>query len=128
MCSEENIKKLRDIKERIAYILELCNEMGIVKALKDVKEKQPAIVMHLIVINENLQKLQDSFDINMTDIFTKEDIRGLKAIRNIASHDYEGLNLEIIEDVIRFKLPPIQVKIDEFLAHTSSKIKKYSRK
>ncbi|GAD20149.1 HepT-like ribonuclease domain-containing protein [Helicobacter fennelliae] len=128
MCSEENIKKLRDIKERIAYILELCNEIGIVKALKDVKEKQPAIVMHLIVINENLQKLQDSFDINMADIFTKEDIRGLKAIRNIASHDYEGLNLEIIEDVIRFKLPPIQEKINEFLANTSSKIKKYSRK
>lgn len=91
MCSEENVKKLRDIKERITYILELCNEIGIVQALKDVKEKQPAIVMHLIVINENLQKLQDSFDINMADIFTKEDIRGLKAIRNIASHDYEGL-------------------------------------
>lgn len=28
MCSEENIKKLRDIKERITYILELCNEKG----------------------------------------------------------------------------------------------------
>lgn len=84
--------------------------------------------MHLVVINENLQKIQDDFDINLTEIFTKEDIRGLRAIRNIASHDYDGLNLGIIEDVIRYKLPPIQEKIINFLENINSNNKKRYRK
>lgn len=90
--------------------------MGVVKALKDTKEKQPAIIMHLIVCSENLQKLQDDFDINIAEIFTKGDIRGFKAIRNIASHDYEDLNLGIIEEVIRHKLPGIEKNISDFVS------------
>lgn len=128
MFNQESLERLSDIKERITYIFEICNEIGIVKALGDVKEKQPAIIMHLVVINENLQKIQDDFDINLTEIFTKEDIRGLRAIRNIASHDYDGLNLGIIEDVIRYKLPPIQEKIINFLENINSNNKKHYRK
>lgn len=128
MFNQESLERLSDIKERIAYIFEICNEIGIVKALKDVKEKQPAIIMHLVVINENLQKIQDNFDINLTEIFTKEDIRGLRAIRNIASHDYDGLNLGIIEDVIRYKLLPIQEKIINFLENINSNNRKHYRK
>lgn len=110
----ENLKKLRDIKNRIDFIFELCEE-GLVKALSDVKQKQPAIIMHLVVCNENLQKIQDNYEADILELFNKNDIRGLKAIRNIASHDYEGLNLEIIEEIIRYRLPPIREKIALFL-------------
>lgn len=116
MSSEESLRRLSEIKSRISYIFELCKEVGVVKALKDTKEKQPAIIMHLIVCSENLQKLQDDFDINIAEIFTKEDIRGFKAIRNIASHDYEDLNLGIIEEVIRHKLPGIEKNISDFVS------------
>ncbi|TNB61628.1 HepT-like ribonuclease domain-containing protein [Campylobacter helveticus] len=110
----ENLKKLRDIKNRIDFIFELCEE-GLVKALSDVKQKQPAIIMHLVVCNENLQKIQDNYEADILELFNKDDIRGLKAIRNIASHDYEGFNLAIIEEVIRYRLPPIREKIALFL-------------
>lgn len=116
MC--KNLKRLEDIRDRIDFIFELCDE-GIVKALENVKEKQPAIIMHLIVCNENLQKIQDNYDPNILSLFTQDDIRGLKCIRNIASHDYDGLNLAVIEEVIRYKLPPIREKIDLFLNEIS---------
>ena len=58
-------------------------------------------------------------------ILDKEDmlngISVVSAIRNIASHDYEGLNLEIIESVIRLKLPAIKQKIDSFLASVATR-------
>lgn len=84
--------------------------------MQDEKEKQPAIIMHFISIKEQLQKIQDSNDIQILSIFDKEEIRGLSAVRNIASHDYEGLNLEIIESIIRVNLPIIKDKIDNFFA------------
>lgn len=83
-------------------------------ALNDVKIAQPAIMMRLIVCKENFEKVIYNGE-NITAFLSKEDMRGLSAIRNIASHDYEGLNLGIIEEVIRSKLPPIQQKINAFL-------------
>ncbi|EAI9131861.1 DUF86 domain-containing protein [Campylobacter upsaliensis] len=118
----ENLKKLRDIKDGIDFIFELCED-GLIKALSDIREKQPAIIMHLVVCNENLQKIQDNYDVDILELFSKDDIRGLKAIRNIASHDYEGLNLAIIEEVIRYKLPPIREKIALFLERQDNSLR-----
>lgn len=110
-------KSLNTIKTRIDYIFEICKESGsIKKALKDEKMAQSAIIMHLIASKEQLQRIQDSADIKALSIFSREDIRGLSAIRNIASHDYEGLNFDIIESVISDYLPHIKEKIEKFLA------------
>lgn len=72
--------------------------------------------MHLVACNEQLQKIQDSGDIKALSIFTPENIRGLRGVRNATAHDYEGVNLSIIEDVIRDYLPNIKTNIDKFLA------------
>lgn len=68
---------------------------------------------------EFVRKFKRQMDIcdeaDILELFNKNDIRGLKAIRNIASHDYEGLNLAIIEEIIRYRLPPIREKIALFL-------------
>lgn len=123
MFSDENVARLQEISTRIAYILNICEKNGsISNALQDIENAQPAIVMHLIVCNQYLQKLQDDFSEEVMQIFSKEDIRGLKTIRNIASHDYQGLNLAIIERVIREHLPIIKEKIDSNIAdsHTTT--------
>lgn len=114
MCDVENIKRVKKISDKISHILEICDN-GIVKALEDTKLKQPAIIMHLISAKEQLQKIQDSGDIETLSLFSKEDIKGLSAIRNIASHDYDGINFSIIESVIREKLPTLKKKIDDFV-------------
>lgn len=116
MCEIENIKRLEKISDRLSQILSICED-GITKALQDTKLKQPAIIMHLIASKEQLQKIQDSGDMETLSIFSKDDIRGLSAIRNIASHDYDGINFAIIEDVIRNALPTLKEKIDSFLSN-----------
>ena len=102
------------INDKIKKIFEIC-ENGIVAALNDETLKRPAILMHLVACNEQLQKIQDSGDIKALSIFTPENIRGLRGVRNATAHDYEGVNLSIIEDVIRDYLPNIKTNIDKFL-------------
>ncbi len=46
-------------------------------------------------------------------IFSKEEIRAISTTRNIASHEYERLNLELIEIAIRDYLPILKEKIDK---------------
>ena len=102
------------INDKIKKIFEIC-ENGIVAALNDETLKRPAILMHLVACNEQLQKIQDSGDIKALSIFTPENIRGLRGVRNATAHDCEGVNLSIIEDVIRDYLPNIKTNIDKFL-------------
>lgn len=112
---DETIKRLNDTKNRLECIFELCDEYGgIIKALKNYKVAQPAIIMHLIVCKENIEKILFNGE-DISGIFSREDLRGLSAIRNIAAHDYDGLNFTIIESVIRDYLPPIKEKIHKFL-------------
>ncbi|RDU53373.1 hypothetical protein CQA49_06760 [Helicobacter sp. MIT 00-7814] len=70
--------------------------------------------MHLIVCKKNIEKIVFSGN-NVFEFLTKEDMRGFKAIRNIATHDYDGLNFAIIEATIKEYLPPIKERIDLFL-------------
>ncbi len=112
----EKEKTLQTMSLRIGYIQEICKDYGgIVKALEDERNGQASIIMHLVVAKEQLQRIQDNGDLESLSIFEKDDIKGLSAIRNIASHDYEGLNFAIIENVIREYLPPLKERIDNFL-------------
>ena len=39
----------------------------------------------------------------------------MASIRNFIAHDYDGINLSIIEDVIRYKLEPVIQTINNIL-------------
>ncbi|WP_257006815.1 hypothetical protein [Helicobacter pullorum] len=115
MFSQESIEKLKDVRDRIQYIFNICKEhKGISIALEDTEQAQPAIIMHFIVCKENIEKITYYGD-NIFEIFSKEEIIGFRDIRDIASYDYDGLNLAIIEKTIREFLPQIKDRIDTFL-------------
>jgi pheromone shutdown protein TraB len=63
---------------------------------------------------ESIQKrLQDALEYDLLSTFEKEDIRGAFAVRNFIAHDYEGINLSLIENVIRDYLPKIKKVIEK---------------
>ncbi len=68
--------------------------------------------MHLIAIAEQFQRLQDQQEYVLLSRFEKEDIRGAFAVRNFIAHDYEGVNMALIEGVIRSYLPKIKHVIE----------------
>ena len=71
--------------------------------------------MHLVAIAEQFRKLQNDMNFELLAKFDKEDIRGALAIRNFIAHDYEGINMAIIEDVLRKYLPKLKRTINEIL-------------
>ena len=61
--------------------------------------------MHLTSIAEQFDKLKKSPNNTFLEYFETEDIKGIYDVRNYIAHDYEGVNLAIIEWIIRHILP-----------------------
>ena len=61
--------------------------------------------MHLTAIAEQFNKLKQSCADEILNEFDKDDLKGLYDVRTYIAHDYEGVNLAIIEWIIRFGLP-----------------------
>ena len=104
MYDEDDLDRLKLISLKIKYILNNCNN-GIVKALEDEETLRPAIMMHLTSIAEQFNKLRD---LSLLEKFDSDDLKGAVDIRNFIAHDYEGINLPIIEFVIRERLQLIK--------------------
>lgn len=81
---------------------------GIVKALEDELEAQPAILMALLQIGESLNKI-DKEIIKKYDL--EQEAKGSYDVRNFIAHDYERVRLEIVEDILRCGLAELEEKI-----------------
>jgi uncharacterized protein with HEPN domain len=107
----DDLDRLKLVSLKIEYIEDIC-ECSIVEALKDYKIKRPAILMHITSIAEQFNKIKGE---KLLNNFDKEDIKGAINTRNFIAHDYEGVNLPIIEFVIRERLPLIKAIIHNLL-------------
>jgi uncharacterized protein with HEPN domain len=111
MYNADDLDRVRLIQLKITYILDIC-EHGIIKALEDKKTTKPAIMMHFTSIAEQFSKIKDEA---LLSHFEKDDIRGAIDTRNFIAHDYEGVNMPIIEFIIRKRLPILQNAIQDIL-------------
>jgi len=84
------------------------------EAINDVLVK-PAIRMHIIKIAEQFNKLKEENEFYILEKFDKDDLRGLSAVRNFIAHDYDSVDDELIEDVLRYNFPKIEKIIKEIL-------------
>ncbi len=102
---------------KIDFILEMIDNIetilsrhgGIVSALSDF-EPQMAILMAISQIGESLKKL-DSAIVVKYDL--QDDVDGAYYTRNYIVHDYENVDLMLIEDILRKHLPFLKNKIQK---------------
>lgn len=102
---------------KLAFILEMMENIetvikrhgGITQALKDEIEARAAILMFLMQIGETLKKLET----NITKKYNLEyETKGAYDVRNFIAHDYDGVNVIVIEDILRDNLPQLKIKIE----------------
>jgi len=114
MYREEELVKIVSISKKIDDInLIITRHKNITNTLKDA-EGQPAILMLLGAISEQLSKLHKK-DAKVWENFEKEDIKGFIDVRNFIAHDYDGINLAIIEDILRYDIPRVENVIKKIL-------------
>jgi uncharacterized protein with HEPN domain len=103
------IDRLNNIVRKINFIENIVkSKNGIISALEDEENSRASTMMHLTSIAEQFDKLSKDGEFEILSKFDKNDLKGSYDIRNYIVHDYEGLNLMIIEVVIREKLPKIK--------------------
>ncbi len=114
--SKESISKIYLIIEKIEYIEKIVLTCGsITNALEDAITTRPAILMHLTAIAEQFNKLKRDNATHILNAFDVEDIRGIYDVRTYIAHDYEGVNLAIIEWTIRKGLPKFKTLCQEII-------------
>ena len=113
----EPINRIKTIQKRILLIETIIDEFDgkISKALEDETKSRPAILMHIVSIAEQINKLKDESAFEILEIFLKQDLKGLYDVRNFIAHDYDGVDLSIIEDVIRYGIPSLKNSVDAIL-------------
>ena len=112
----ENISKIYLVLEKIEYIEEIVTKSGnITNALNDFVTARPAILMHLTAIAEQFNKLKQKNDTKLLSYFDSDDLKGLYDTRTYIAHDYEGVNLAIIEWIIRYGLPKVKKQCIELI-------------
>ena len=102
----KGIRRIETIIVKIEHINNIIGKFDnkISKALEDTEVYRPAILMHLVSIAEQFDKLKKE-DSELLKKFSNDDIKGIYDIRTFIAHDYEGVNLPIIETAIRYGLP-----------------------
>jgi len=114
MYKEDELIRLRSIQTKFNSIFTIIKRHdGIVNALED-EEGQPAILMLLIASAEHFNKLS-KYNSAIISEFDEEDIKGIISVRNFIAHDYDGVNLAMIESDLRINIPKILKIIESIL-------------
>ena len=99
------INKIDDIE----YFISQKNGK-IMPALED-RILKPAIRMQIISIAEQFNKLKDENEFELLSKIDKTDLKGINAVRNFIAHDYDSVDDEILETVLRIHMPKIKKQI-----------------
>ncbi len=103
------LQKIEDIE----YFISQKNGK-IIASLED-RTLKPAIRMQIISIAEQFNKLKEENEFETLSQIDKKDLKGINAVRNFIAHDYDSVDDEIIEIVLRTHLPKIKMQIEDIL-------------
>ena len=101
---------LKDILEAIRKIENYTENMSYEDFLKD-ELRQDGVVKNLEVIGEAVKNIPDDLKSTKPDIEWKK----IAGLRDILTHEYFGINFEIVWDIISNKIPDLKKNVKELL-------------
>jgi len=109
------MSKISD-SSRLEFILEMIEDIELIvkenhsltKAL-DSRIGKHALLMCLLQIGETLHKIKDE------KLREELPIKGAYDVRNFIAHDYEGVDLGLIDNILRYLIPELKVTIKNMI-------------
>lgn len=100
---------LQHIQDAVTQILEYTKD-GEAEFVED-RKIQDAVIRNLEIIDEAVKKISKSLRDKNTDIPRKQ----ISGMRDEMIHEYFGVDLDIVWNVVKKDIPPLQKKIKELL-------------
>lgn len=105
---------------RVKFILKMIENIeaiikrhgSILDTLEDEVEAKPAILMSLLQIGETINKI-DSIILAKHSLL--DDAKGAYDVRNFIVHDYEGVNIGLVELLLEDNIPNLKSKFIDIL-------------
>ncbi len=109
--SDKDKNNLLNIIESIEKIQFYVKDINSFEKLSSDIRTVDAVLMNLVVIGESVSKLSDEFK----DIFNEIDWKSIKGFRNIAVHDYFGVDIEEVWQIIENHIPKLFEYVNKIL-------------
>lgn len=106
---KDDLVYLQHIRDAIDRILEYTRE-GKTSFLSDTKT-QDAVVRNLQVMGEAAKRVSDLFK----DSHPSLPWRQMTGTRDRVTHDYLGVSLKLVWDIVEHELPAVRLEIDSIL-------------
>ncbi|MFZ5919954.1 MAG: DUF86 domain-containing protein [Chloroflexota bacterium] len=97
------------IKESIEWIEKFTSEGE--ESFWEDRKTQDAVLRNLHTLSESTQRLSDQLKTRYPDV----DWRTIAAFRNVVVHDYLGIDIDQIWDIVKDDLPDLKQKIERIL-------------
>ena len=109
MSKVSDIPRLEFVLEMIEDIEFNINKCGSISSALNDRIHKAALLMSLLQIGETLNKVESEEFKNLLPI------KGAYDVRNFIAHDYEGVNLALIESILRNSIPDLRITIENIL-------------
>lgn len=109
--SEKDRDSLELLLEVVEKIRAFGHELPDSEALAANVLHQDAILMNFILIGECVARLSSAFKVDHPEIEWQK----IKNLRNKVSHDYWGVDVEMIWQIIQAKLPALTAELERIL-------------
>ncbi|MDD2734683.1 MAG: DUF86 domain-containing protein [Desulfuromonadaceae bacterium] len=118
MCKRTDLQFFQDILESICAAMEFVVGYNLDTFSGDRKTKS-ATIRELEIIGEAASRISSI----KKDEYSAVPWRLMKDFRNVHSHEYFGVNEEVVWDIVKQKLPDLKVQIEQIL-----KLEKHTEK
>jgi uncharacterized protein with HEPN domain len=101
-----DIENINFILEKIEDLESYVIKYDKVSSMLEDNIGRDASLMCLLQIGETINKLKNSYE-----ELTQDEIKGAYDVRNFIAHDYMGVDLGLIEFIIRSKIPKLKTNL-----------------
>jgi len=109
MSKISDVSRLEFIVEMIEDIEFIVQESGSLTVALESRIGKHALLMCLMQIGETLHKIKSE------EIKKELPVKGSYDVRNFIAHDYEGVDLGLIDNILRYLIPELKVTIKTLL-------------